>query len=106
MITIGIAIVIVSVIYMGKLLQLVMKGKAKKILDAALGEVVGIAILTGALLTILGQSSSTTTSLAIPLAGAGVLTLRQIFPFTMGANIGTTVTALLAASAVSGPNSL
>jgi sodium-dependent phosphate cotransporter len=33
----------------------------------------------------------------VPLAGAGVLTLRQIFPFTLGANIGTTVTALLAA---------
>ena len=43
------------------------------------------------------QSSSITTSLVVPLAGAGVLTLRQIFPFTLGANIGTTVTALLAA---------
>ena len=32
----------------------------------------------------------------IPLAGAGVLTLRQIYPFTLGANIGTTITALLA----------
>ena len=36
-------------------------------------------------------------SLVVPLAGAGVLSLRQIFPFTLGANIGTTVTALLAA---------
>ena len=43
------------------------------------------------------QSSSITTSLVVPLAGAGVLNLRQIFPFTLGANIGTTVTALLAA---------
>ena len=43
------------------------------------------------------QSSSITTSTVVPLAGAGVLTLRQIFPFTLGANIGTTVTALLAA---------
>ncbi len=42
------------------------------------------------------QSSSITTSTIIPLAGAGVLTLRQIYPFTLGANIGTTVTALLA----------
>jgi len=30
-------------------------------------------------------------------SGAGVLSLKQIFPFTLGANIGTTVTALLAA---------
>ena len=39
------------------------------------------------------QSSSITTSLVVPLAGAGVLTLRQIFSFTLGANIGTTITA-------------
>jgi sodium-dependent phosphate cotransporter len=50
------------------------------------------------------QSSSITTSLLVPLAGAGVLTLRQAFPVTLGANIGTTVTALMAALAVSGDN--
>jgi len=55
------------------------------------------AIGFGIVLTIMVQSSSITTSLVVPLAGAGVLTLRQIFPFTLGANIGTTVTALLAA---------
>lgn len=55
------------------------------------------AIGFGMVLTIMVQSSSITTSLVVPLAGAGVLTLRQIFPFTLGANIGTTVTALLAA---------
>jgi sodium-dependent phosphate cotransporter len=54
------------------------------------------AIGFGVILTIMVQSSSITTSLVVPLAGAGVLTLRQIFPFTLGANIGTTVTALLA----------
>jgi len=42
------------------------------------------------------QSSSATTSLIVPLAGTGVLSLRQIFPYTLGANIGTTVTAILA----------
>ena len=55
------------------------------------------AIGFGIILTIMVQSSSITTSVVVPLAGAGVLTLRQIFPFTIGANIGTTVTALLAA---------
>ena len=55
------------------------------------------AIGFGVVLTIMLQRSSITTSLVVPLAGAGVLTLRQIFPFTLGANIGTTVTALLAA---------
>ena len=55
------------------------------------------ALIFGVLITIMVQSSSITTSLVVPLAGAGVLSLRQIFPFTLGANIGTTVTALLAA---------
>ena len=55
------------------------------------------ALFFGIALTIMVQSSSITTSTIVPLAGAGVLTLRQVFPFSLGANIGTTVTALLAA---------
>ena len=55
------------------------------------------AFTVGLLLTIMVQSSSITTSLAVPLAGAGLLTLVQIFPYTLGANIGTTITAILAA---------
>ncbi len=51
----------------------------------------------GILLTVLVQSSSITTSLVVPMAGAGILTLSQIFPYTIGANIGTTITAILAA---------
>ncbi len=38
-----------------------------------------------------------TTSLAVPLAGAGVVTLQQVFPYVLGANVGTTFTAILAA---------
>jgi sodium-dependent phosphate cotransporter len=53
----------------------------------------------GILMTAIVQSSSVTTSLIVPLAGAGVITLRKIFPYTLGANIGTTVTAILAALA-------
>ena len=55
----------------------------------------------GVFITVLVQSSSITTSLVVPLAGAGILNLRQIFPYTLGSNIGTTFTALLA-SLVSG----
>jgi sodium-dependent phosphate cotransporter len=43
------------------------------------------------------QSSSITTSVMIPLVAAGVVTLEHVFPFTIGANLGTTVTALIAA---------
>jgi len=54
------------------------------------------ALMFGVAITILVQSSSITTSLVVPLAGAGILTLRQIFPYTLGSNIGTTFTAILA----------
>ncbi len=53
--------------------------------------------LFGAVLTFTVQSSSVTTSLVVPLVGAGVLTIYQVFPYTIGANIGTTITANLAA---------
>jgi sodium-dependent phosphate cotransporter len=49
------------------------------------------------------QSSSATTSLVVPLAGTGVLSLRQIYPYTLGANIGTTITAILASFSTLNP---
>ena len=101
-IAIGIALVIGSVLYLGNLLRAVMTGRAKGMVDAAIGRGPVAGIASGTVVTIAVQSSSTTTSLVVPLAGAGVLTLRQVFPFTLGANIGTTVTALLAATSVTG----
>ena len=102
MIAIGIACVIASVLYLGKLLRSTMTGRARGVFNAAIGRGPLVAILSGTLITILVQSSSTTTSLIVPFAGAGILTLMQVFPFTLGANIGTCITALLAATAVTG----
>ena len=53
--------------------------------------------------TISVQSSSITTSVLVPLAASGVLTLENIYPVTLGANVGTTVTALLASLATGSP---
>ena len=103
-IAIGIALIMFSVIYLGKLLRRAMTGQAQRIVDAAIGRGPVTGIMSGTLVTVLVQSSSTTTSLVVPLAGAGVLTTRQIYPFTLGANIGTCITALLAATAISGEN--
>ena len=58
-----------------------------------LAEVMALGFTSTALL----QSSSMTTSLAVPLAGAGFLTLQQVFPYALGANVGTTLTAMFAA---------
>ncbi len=57
------------------------------------------AMLFGLALTFAVQTSSVPTALVVPLAGAGVLRLLQGYPFCLGANAGTTLTAMLAALA-------
>ena len=102
LIVLGIGLIFLTITFIGKLLKVLMVGRAKDILHTAIGRGPIAGILAGTLITILVQSSSTTTSLMVPLAGAGVFGLAQVYPFTLGANIGTCVTALLAATAVSG----
>ena len=79
-----------------KLLRSLVLEKIEAFFDQYIFKTALRAVGFGVLITIMVQSSSITTSLVVPLAGAGVLSLRQIFPFTLGANIGTTVTALMA----------
>ncbi len=57
----------------------------------------------GLILTVVVQSSSVTTSLLVPLAAVGILTLEKLFPFVLGANVGTTFTALLASLVTGSP---
>ncbi|MBD3160879.1 MAG: hypothetical protein GF346_01860 [Candidatus Eisenbacteria bacterium] len=66
----------------------------------ALGFLVGIG------LTVMVQSSSITTSLVVPLVGAGVLTVRQVYPYLLGSNIGTTITAFLASFVTGSPQAV
>lgn len=83
-------------------LQILAMGRARRCIQSAVqftdtcwGGYVAMLIGTGA--TIAVQSSSITTSTLTPLVGVGVITLEQMFPLTLGANIGTTCTGLLAA---------
>jgi solute carrier family 34 (sodium-dependent phosphate cotransporter) len=55
-----------------------------------------LGMLLGMTVTVLVQSSSITTSLMVPMIGAGIVPLHAALAVTMGANVGTTVTALLA----------
>lgn len=71
-------------------------GRAEVVIDRCMGRGGATGIAVGAGLTAVIQSSSVTTSLMVPLAGSGIARLEQIFPVTLGANVGTTVTALLA----------
>ena len=104
LIGLGVVLILVSITYLGRALKTVMVGKARRLLHAAIGRGPCAGILSGTVVTVLVQSSSTTTSLMVPLAASGVFTLREVYSFALGANIGTTITALMAATAVTGGN--
>jgi len=55
-----------------------------------------LGILAGAVFTGIIQSSSATTSLVVAMARQGLMTFGAAVPLVLGANVGTTVTALLA----------
>ncbi|CAJ1052115.1 solute carrier family 34 member 2a [Xyrichtys novacula] len=91
-----------------KLLNSMLKGQVatviKKILNTdfpfPFGWVTGyIAILVGAGMTFIVQSSSVFTSAITPLVGIGVISIERAYPLSLGSNIGTTTTAILAAMA-------
>ena len=54
-------------------------------------------VFTGFIITSLVQSSSATTVLVVSFVNAGLLSLTESIGVIMGANIGTTITAILAA---------
>jgi len=100
---VGIVLLIGSLKFLVDLLKALMTGRAEKTLHRTLFRSAWSAILAGLIITVMVQSSSITTSLMIPLVGAGVVTLEQVFPFTIGANVGTTITAMLAALSTGSP---
>ena len=96
----ALVIMFASLRYLVVALKSIVLGRVEAFFDQTLFANAGRAMLFGVMITVLVQSSSITTSLAVPLAGAGILTLVQIFPYTLGTNVGTTITAMLAALAV------
>ena len=107
LVAIGLVIILISLAFITKNMRKLVADRIEASLNRVLGKGAGtVAMLLGLVITISVQSSSITTSIMIPLAAAGVVTLRNIYPVTLGANVGTTITALLAALATSRPEAL
>ncbi len=102
---IGIIIAFVLLFLALRYLVVVMKSlvleKIEMFFDQYIFKTAFRALMLGMFFTALVQSSSITTSLVVPLAAAGVLSLKKIFPYDLGANVGTTITAFLASLATS-----
>ena len=106
LIILGIAMILGVVTGLSKLLKKVMVGKALALMQTVVGRGPLSGVGAGATITVMVQSSTTTTCLIVPMAGSGVFTLRQVYPFTLGTNIGTTITAIIASTAISGPTAI
>lgn len=107
MVAVGLVVVLASLIAITKNMKTLIAERLERSMNRVLGRGGGIvAILVGVAVTVAVQSSSITTSILIPMSAAGVISLRNAYPVTLGANVGTTITALLAAMAASGSDAL
>jgi sodium-dependent phosphate cotransporter len=107
MVGVGLLVVLGSLVLITKNMKTLIAERVERSMNAILGRGGGVvAMVVGMLITVAVQSSSITTSILIPMSAAGVIALKNAYPVTLGANVGTTITALLAALAASRPEAL
>ena len=95
-----------SLIYTVKILRKLVMMRVERFFDRLLFRNGLISFMVGLILTFIVQSSSVATSMLVPLLGAGLLSLRQVFPYTVGSNIGTTIKMMLVALALGQPQAI
>lgn len=91
-----------SLTLLSRLLRRATQGRVETTLMRSLEGRPLLGVVAGFLVTLMVQASAITTSVLVSLAASRLVTLQQVFPLVVGANVGTTVTATLAALAVSG----
>jgi len=99
LIVVGIALIFAALIYITKNMKILIAARIERSVNAALAKSGLVGIAVGIIVTVAVQSSSITTSILVPIVASGMLLVRNAYPITLGANIGTTVTALIAALA-------
>merc|ERR1719183_2410815 len=105
MIVVSLGFLCLCLILMVKVLQSIFRGRmaiwTRKMINLEIQQAPGVAnyilIVFGAILTLLFQSSSVTTSTLTPLVGIGLVRIEKMFAFTVGANVGTCVAGILSA---------
>lgn len=93
----GLLIIVICLVGLVTILKKMLMGTSTRVIHKATNINGYLAMLIGAAITVLVQSSSITTSVLTPLVGLDVIQLEQMYPLTLGANIGTTITAIMAA---------
>jgi solute carrier family 34 (sodium-dependent phosphate cotransporter) len=104
---VGLLLIFIALTFITRNMRQLVRGGVERAMNRIVGTGGGsIGIVVGIVVTIAVQSSSITTSILVPLVAAGLLTVRSAYPITLGANVGTTVTALIASLAVTQPAGL
>ena len=103
MVVLSFVLLFFSLYFIVKLMKSLVVNRAEIVLNNVIAKSSLLGLFAGLFFTIIVQSSSITTSLLIPLVAAGVLNVESAFPMTIGANIGTTTTAILASFATGNP---
>lgn len=99
MLVLSMVILFFCLYFIVKFMKILVVKRVEAVLDDVLRKNAMIGIMAGVVFTTIVQSSSVTTSLLVPLVASGVITMEVAFPITIGANIGTTGTAILASFA-------
>jgi sodium-dependent phosphate cotransporter len=99
-IVVALLMLFVALRYIVRVLKSLVLARVERFFQHYIFKTPVLSFILGVILTVLVQSSSITTSIVIPLIGAGVLSLGQVFPYMLGANVGTTITAFLASFAL------
>lgn len=107
LLALGLAFIFLALTLITRNMRRLVAGGVEKVMNRVIGKGGGVVgILVGIGVTVAVQSSSITTSILVPLVAAGILSLTSAYPITVGANIGTTITALIASLAVLRPEGL
>jgi sodium-dependent phosphate cotransporter len=93
----ALVLLIVSLRSFSKVLRSFLIGRSQKVVDNYIFGHPLKSLFWGAAITAGVQSSSVTASLTVPFVASKRATLQKVFPFLIGANVGTTITALIAA---------
>lgn len=102
----GLGLLFLSLRWLTKLLKKLLIGTVQDRIDRILFGNPLLSMVWGTGITAMVQSSSVTSSLTVPLVATNKVSLRKAFPFLMGANIGTTTTAIIAAAVSNSPAAL
>ncbi len=92
----AIGLIIFALVKLVSVLRKLSASHVEVIIDKYLFANDAVSMFIGFLLTAIVQSSSITTSIMVPLVGSGIIRIEKAFVYTMGANVGTTLTAIIA----------